>query len=244
MSAAIKTAQKQIFIDNAYPEALQTLKPLNDDALGLPEDLYRASRELFGYAWLFSREYALASKSFSQGGNLYLSGYSHLLAGQLQQATNAWQPLLQKRPNHWCATLYGMASGNLQSIPTFLQIRNHLEADIMNLWKAKQWPWVENILFYVEFLSNINYEAYKFAGRAFYHMGQYEKAGPLLLRGQKILPNDAEVYFHLGQYYTAIGQHKEAMMVLQQCLLISPTYTPAQWLRDQIQTEHTITFSD
>jgi tetratricopeptide (TPR) repeat protein len=62
------------------------------------------------------------------------------------------------------------------------------------------------------------------------HAGHLQEAGSFLIRGQKALPNDPEIYFHLGQYSMALNHHTEARLMLKQCLLISPTYRPASEL--------------
>jgi len=46
--------------------------------------------------------------------------------------------------------------------------------------------------------------------------------------GQKILPNDPEIYYHLGQYSQSVGALSEAKSMYKHCLLLSPSYTPAK----------------
>lgn len=184
--------------------------------------------ELQALAYQRAERYEHAAKTFLLTGNHYLAGYSHLLAGNLDTAATLWKNLLALRENHWCLHLQGMVVSSLATIPTFLQIRNHLEADIVNLYAAGQATFAGNLVRYTEFLAGLNLETYKYVGRSLLQAGHLQEAGPYLIKAQKTLPNDAEAYFHLGQYYYALHQEEPARLMLQQCLLISPAYTPAR----------------
>lgn len=233
----LNQARKALFIEERPNDTLQILKPLMEKRADLVFSEQRALAELVGLAYEKQQQYDEATEAFSVGGDLYQSGYCQMLGGNLPKAAEIWKNLLPERPNHWCLTLYGMVTGNLNSLPTFLQIRNHLEADIVYLSRAGQTAMAENILRYVDTLSDINYEVYKFAGRALFHAGRLDKAGLFLLRGQKALPNDPEVYYHLGQYYHSLGNNDDAALMLHQCLLISPTYLPAKMLHAEVHSE-------
>jgi tetratricopeptide (TPR) repeat protein len=164
----------------------------------------------------------------------YQAGYCALMTGNIPMVQHQWGQVLQQRPNHWCISLYGMVTQHLRSYPTLFQIRNHLESDIANLITAQQNTFVKNLLLHIDFLSQLNLESPKFAGRALMHAGWLEDAGGFLIQGQKLLPNDPEIYFHLGQYSLIRRHHQEAHLMLKQCLLISPTYSPAKELIQQL----------
>ncbi|MFN8615186.1 MAG: hypothetical protein U0003_04670 [Vampirovibrionales bacterium] len=85
-------------------------------------------------------------------------------------------------------------------------------------------------------LLQINPEVPKLMGRALLHANQPENRCTLLLLGQQTVPNDVEVYFHLGQCYQALGNIPAAQRCLNQCLLMSPDFRPAQWLLDSLVT--------
>lgn len=232
----LNSARQALFINHQPDSALDILLPLTgEEALQrFSFGNRRALFELIGQAYEKKGQYDTATDYFMTIADYYQAGYSQMLKGDPDRAAQCWQPLLADRPNHWCLALYGMATNTLNMLPTFLQIRNHLEADIIQLSRAGQRMAVQNILYYLDLLSDINYEAYKFAGRALFHANRLDEAGTYLLKGQKILPNDPEVYYHLGQYYHAVGRLEEARMMLHQCILISPTYTPALDLHRQM----------
>jgi tetratricopeptide (TPR) repeat protein len=171
-----------------------------------------------------------ATHLFADIEDFYQAGYSQLLAGSLYGVQVHWMKLPAIRANHWCLSLYGLVTGQLTAFPTFLQVRNHLEADIILLSRANQTSMVNNLLRFIDTLATINFEAYKFTGRALFYVKRMDDVEEFLLKGQKLLPGDPEVYYHLGQYYHAMGDSRKCRLALQQCLMISPTYTPAQEL--------------
>lgn len=190
----------------------------------------RAVYELMGLILRSQGKFNEALRIYESINDFYQAGYCLMLQGKLTEIQPYWGRSLLERNNHWCVSLYGLLTRQLGTYPTLFQIRNHIESDIANLITAKQGEYLENLLSYIDFLSQINLETPKFAGRALMHAGQLEQAGGFLVRGQKALPNDPEIYFHLGQYSIALEHHTEARLMLKQCLLISPTYRPASEL--------------
>jgi predicted Zn-dependent protease len=235
----LNLARKTLYIEGNPEEALKILSPMyaERDKLGFA-DVWPMI-ELMGTARSQRKEFDEATELYLSIKDFYEAGYNQMLKGNLDSAVAHWKNLIYERQNHWCVSLYGLATGNLTTLPTFLQIRNHYEADIILLARAGQKQLADNLILNISTLSDINYESYKFAGRAFFHVGDYEKAGWLLLRGQRALPNDPEIYYHLGQYYYAIGKMEESALMLQQCILISPMYTPAKELHTKIQQQET-----
>ena len=197
----------------------------------------KAMFELAGYIAIEQKRYTEASNFFQQAANSYMAGYAHILAGQYAACIPLWQGLAKTRENHWCATLYGMITRQLRTMPSMIQIRNHLEVDIAYLIRANQYEAVENILFHCDWLTQTNVETPKFMGRSLLHSGWVDRARHFLLWGQKTLPSDPEIYYHLGQYSFQKQQWEDAKVVLNQCLLINPQYIPALSLLEQLPTE-------
>jgi tetratricopeptide (TPR) repeat protein len=210
--------------------------------LSTPESLEekRAVYELMGLILRSQKRFSDAAALYEKINDHYQAGYCALLQANVPQVQAHWSKLLAQHQNHWCVSLYGLVTQQLRTYPTLFQIRNHIECDIANLIAAGRLDYLENLLSYVEFLTQINLETPKFAGRALMHAGWLERAGSFLIQGQKALPNDPEIYFHLGQYSMALQHYSEAGLMLKQCLLISPTYRPAAELLNQIpeQAQH------
>jgi tetratricopeptide (TPR) repeat protein len=216
-------------------EALDEMQSFIDEGGLLAPEQQISLYELQGQAYLQLSQYQEASEVFQRADNLYLQGYALLLKGEHDAAYAIWQPLLEKRPNHWCGCLQGMATFQLKQFPTFLQIRNFLESDIVALFEAGQLSVLKNILAHTDFMADIHYEAPKYVGRAFLNVGEYPKAQLYLLKAQKLLPNDPEAYFHLAQLYVKQGDVERARLMLNQCLLISPAFYPGLTLMREIE---------
>lgn len=226
---AFLTPIRDLFFKEKNPErAFREIQPHLKARLS-PEEK-RAVYELTGLMLRDMRQYAEAVKCYLAINDSYQAGYCEMLQGNLAAVRSHWGKTAQLRQNHWCVTLFGMISRQLMSYPTTFQIRNYLESDITSLIRAGQFEYLENLLVYCDFLVQINPETHKFAGRSLLHSGWLDRAGPFLLKGQKALPNDPEIYFHLGQYSTQRGLNEDARIMLHQCLLISPTYNPAKEL--------------
>lgn len=226
---AFLTPIRDLFYKEKNPErAYQEIQPHLKAKLSTEEK--RAVYELAGLILRDMRKYADAVKIYQAIDDPYQAGYCEMLQGNVMAIRNHWGKATQRRQNHWCLTLFGMISRQLATYPTTFQIRNHLESDITNLIRAGQFEYLENLLTYCDFLVQLNPETYKFAGRSLLHSGWLDRAGPFLLKGQKTLPNDPEIYFHLGQYSYQRGMIEDARIMLHQCLLISPTYNPAKEL--------------
>lgn len=228
----LQEARDLLFKEKDPQKAEAALRPL----LSTPKTIYekRAAFELMGIILRDQQKYADAAKCYEQIGDFYQVGYCAMLQGKLQQIQQAWGRVLATRQDHWCVSLYGLITRQLRSYPTIFQVRNHMESDIANLIAAKRSDYLENMLSHVDFLTQINLEAPKFAGRSLMNAGVLDRAGGYLLKGQKTLPNDPEIYFHLGQYSAALNHFKEAELMLKQCLMISPSYRPASDLLAQL----------
>ncbi len=190
----------------------------------------RACVDLAGLVYRSQQRYDLAIESYELLEDNYQLGYCYFLQGFTDKAQECWEKAKETRDNHWGLILLGLATKSLAIQPTLLQIRNHYEADLANLIFSKQWTFLKNVLLHVDWLNKLNPEVYKFTGRTLMHCGLLKQAEPYLKKSAQSICNDSEAYFHLGQFYWLKEQFDDAKTLLNQCLLISPTYTPAKQL--------------
>lgn len=206
-----------------------------------PMPVLRAVFELAALILRARKDYPKAASLYVTIEDWYQAGYCDLLCGNLAGVQNHWMTVLKQRQSHWCLALYGLISQQLSSWPSLLQIRNHLESDIANLIDADQWTYLESLLSYCDMLVQLNLETPKFMGRALLNHDKtqsddwLDKSEKFLMQGQQILPNDPEIYYHLGQLYHRQKRYDEAVLMLKQCLMISHTYTPAKELMASMQ---------
>jgi tetratricopeptide (TPR) repeat protein len=225
-SCPLEPARHALFQEQDAETALKLLHPLQYKPLSASQQ--RAMWDLAALAYRQQRRFDLAYQIYLREENPFLAGYCLLLAGEVNSIGQYWTPLLERRPNHWCATLWGLVTGRLMLWPTFLQIRNFLEADIASLIHAQQFLMLENLLTVGENLVQINMETPKYMGRAMMNAGWLDRAEPYFMQAQKLLPQDPEIYFHLAQLRQRQGQTEELPLLLKQCLMIIPGYVPAK----------------
>jgi tetratricopeptide (TPR) repeat protein len=226
------TEARNLFFKAHQPEASwAALQPELESLERLSEAEKLAGYQLAGLILKSLGRYQEAYDSYRMVQDDYQAGYCKMLLGQLDLSRLHWAKVVVGRKNHWCLTLFGMLTQQMTVYPTLLQIRNNLEGDIHSLLTAKQMGYIAKIQQYLDFLSQINLETPKFFGRAYLNCGYPDEARRYLKIAQQTLINDPETYYFLGEYYAQYGTESQALSMLNQCLLISPTYTPARDLK-------------
>jgi tetratricopeptide (TPR) repeat protein len=234
--APVQEARDLFFKQHNVRRAEAVMKRCLKEPTYSPEEK-RLLFELMGLILRSQRRFEEAIKIYERIGDDYQAGYCALLKGDLKRVQRYWTTVLTRQPNHWCLTLYGLTTQQLQTCPTLLQIRHYLEGDIACLIAANRGEQLENLLSYSDFLTQLNLETPKFIGRALLNAGRHNRAGTYLLKAQSVLPNDPEIYYHLAQYSVIQKFYPQARIMLHQCLMISAAYHPAADLLTQIPEE-------
>lgn len=228
----LKPIRQACYRDKDYAHAWRLIEPLikKPDPKWTPEEL-RAVGDLAATIMRARLQFKEALVLYEAIGDDYQAGYCLLLMKDLEGLRPHWTRVLEQRNNHWCLTLFGLANQQLSTVPTMFQIRQYLEGDISNFLLADCKAYVKSAISYANELGQINLESPKFIGRALLNSDKpewLEEAGKLLLLGQKLLPNDPEVYYHLAQARIKQKETKDAILMLKQALMINPTFMPAQ----------------
>lgn len=219
----VKKAHELLILNGSPNECSAFIKDIIDHS----ETKDRGLVQWLGLSYMEANKFDLAKRAFESGGFYYQAGYCELLLGNLGKAKNHWKKQPESSVKDWSRALETMVQGRVEHKPTYLALRNYLEMDIGYLLKANQTKFAENIVNITIQLAEINLECLKFAGRALLHNGYANLAVNLLLDGQKILPSDPEIYYHLGQYSLTVGAYNEARSMFSHCKMLSPSYTPA-----------------
>lgn len=230
----ITQARKEALVNKNYAKAIQDLLELADKYDVKADYFYKQSLAL---AYFENRDYANAAKIYYEVDDKYQAGYCELLMGNRDAARELWLKAPDSSAVEWGRCLVDMVNFEVKKIPSFLQIRNYLEVDIGYFIQAQQFNFAQNLIDCVAVMVNINLEAYKFIGRALLHNGYAQPSVKFLLKGRHLLPQDPEVYYHLGQYSFAVEAYKEGKQYLKQCLSINKNYSPAKTLLTNIETK-------
>lgn len=208
-------ARKEILIKKNPSKAISELLKLSKFA-DIDNDGFLKST--LALAYLENQNYDLAAQIYYELDEKYQAGFCELLLGNESKARELWLNAPESSPVEWGRCLIDLINANIKQLPTFLQIRNHLECDIGYFIRAEKDDYINNILSQEEMLSCVNPETYKFIGRAMINNGRSNQSVEYFLKSQKMTPNDPEIYYYLGQYSYSKGAYKQAIQVLEFCL--------------------------
>lgn len=224
----IKIARHEILIKSSYDDAIKLLLESSEifaQELEYFQNLFKLTLAL---AYQEKKEYSAASRLYKEAGENYQSGFCELLLGNRQEAERLWNSCQKSPAVEWgkCLLDYIILKPNPRP-PSYLQIRNFLETDIGYFIQAKKFNYAENIIKNESLFISVNLESYKLIGRVLLNYGFLSMAKPFLIKSMKIIDEDSETFFHLGQYYYEIGDHKESLVMLKRCLELNRYYVPA-----------------
>jgi tetratricopeptide (TPR) repeat protein len=226
-------------INDAYIEILVNKNParvINEflQLINVDKINNKTINNTLAFAYFENGNYQEASKIYLNSHNYYQAGFCELLLGNKDKARELWFNAEDSPVVCWSRCLIDMIEVRVELIPSFLQIRNHLECDLSYFIQAKKLDYAENVIQCSEFLSDINPETNKFIGKALMNNGFPNLAVNFFLKSKDVIPNDPEIYYHLAQYSFQINSFNEARLMLKQCLDLNQYYTPARNLLDKI----------
>ena len=160
--------------------------------------------------------------------------YLAILQDELDAARLIFSSLNSPRAN-WGVALISILKGFIKKYPTYFQVRNFYEIDLDFLLKNNKIPYVEQMLGALDFLSTINQEVYKFAGRVMLENKLYSACLKYFEKSKIIFYNDPELHFLLAKYYLITHNKNEAEFYIDECLNLLPEYYPALQLKNRIE---------
>ncbi len=224
---ALNKCRDNIFVTQNYDQAVKDISNLL--ATAQDEEINFIKFHL-GTVYFENLEFEKAKTIFVTLDEKYQAGYCELFQGNIEEARVYWEEAPDSGPVNWARCLPDLLNLDVTQIPTFLQIRNHLESDLSYLIKSNNLNLANNLIECSQVFITINLETYKYIGRALLNNNYPHLGLKYLLEGQETLPQDPEIYFHLAQYSIMANQLAECRHLLKKCLNINKYYTPAKKL--------------
>ena len=227
----IKARHKALTVKD-YQKAFQFL---GEAEKVLPEEEKIFFKRTLALVYLENKEYQKASVIYREINEDYQAGFCELLLGNEDEAKRLWSSAPESAPCEWGKCLLDFIKLKKGRIPTFLQIRNHLEIDIGYFIQANKIKYAENLIKNENVFISVNLESYKLIGRVLLNYGFLNQARKYLVKSLQILPNESETLYYLGMYNYKIGAYKESRQALSCCLDNNRCYTPARDLLAKIE---------
>jgi hypothetical protein len=217
---ALNQARHALWIER-LPSAVFSLLPSNwasllgDDAI--EQWVKNALIDTVGEAHLAGGQFVEAMAFFKTHGLMQRYGLACLLAGE-QEALQAIAVSLVENPAErcWLMLQQERECQQLSTWPAFLALRNNIENDCWYCLQAGRFESVEKLVGVLEVYSQVNPEVFKLVGRQLAWAGHWGLGIRLLQR------------------YQTCKQVAWAQAMLNQCCLMSPDFTAATTLRDQV----------
>lgn len=178
-------------------------------------------------------------QQFFLENNCFLElGYFYLLHEDTEQASLCFEKISEFDPRaKWANFLSKLVTGKIDGYPTYFELRNFFEIDLDLLLKYYLGDYVENVVQYSDWLSNINLEVQKYIGRVFFKNGYNDYGYFYLQKARDTFYNDPELHYLFAEYFYSKKNIINAELSLQNCLEILPKYYPAIQMLKKINSE-------
>ena len=158
------------------------------------------------------------------------AGYCYIILDKLEKAQEMFN--LAKDYDvraRWGLLLIQMIKEDINSFPTYFQVRNFLELDLNILILYCKGNYVEKIIRYADFMAYYNPECYKFIGRAFWANNLISAALFFLRKAKDKFYQDPELHYLFAYiFYYNEKNIEQCKKSLNTCLEILPEYAPAK----------------
>ena len=172
---------------------------------------------------------------FEKHGYYTEAGYCYIVIDKLNKAEENFLKAKEYDTRAaWGLFLIHLLRGDIESAPTYFQIRSFLEIDIDILLMYCKGDYIERIINYADFMAFYNPECYKFLGRAFWSH-KFMPASMFFLRKAKDkFYQDPELHYLFAYIYYQEKNYIQCKKSLETCLNIVPEYNPAIKLQNKL----------
>lgn len=176
---------------------------------------------------------------FIENNCLLELGYYFLFHKNIDDAVRYFEILEEFEPRaRWGKFLAKLSVDKIEGYPTYFELRNFLEIDLDIMLKYYLGDYVENIVQYSDWMSNINPEVQKFIGRVFFKNGYDDWGYFYFKKARDTFFNDPELHYLFAEYFYSKNDLVNVELSLENCLTILPEYYPAIRMKTVISDKH------
>ncbi len=176
-------------------------------------------------------------RSYFEENKFYVeAGYCYIILDKLEKAQEMFNQIKETNIRaRWGLLLIQMIKEDINTFPTYFQVRNFLELDLNILILYCKGNYIEKVIRYADFLAYYNPECYKFIGRVFWANNLIPAALFFLRKAKDKFYQDPELHYLLAYiFYHNENNFDQAKKSLNTCIEILPEYAPAKNLLKKI----------
>lgn len=219
-----------------YSSAKQTIQLILNNK-GYTEKLTPNNWQFIAHVCLIIGEFELSYKGYINSENMPGAAFVLILMEKLEDAKKTLINVSDSPASIWCRFLIDIFSENkhLSQWPSFFAIRHFMELTIYCLLISNNYKFIQFLVKNTNKLVQINPDAEKLIGYAYFQYGKYDDAIKLLTNSIKRDQYDGEIYYKLGQIYCLKNEPYEALAVLNNAKLFLPDHYPTKVLLEKVE---------
>lgn len=210
------------------------------NAILLRDGLQESNYQSLGDVSLAIGDFETSINCFKKSGNLTGIAFSLIMLDRLGEANKILNDLPKSPPSTWCKFLIDVFfEKGVREWPSYLEVRHFMELTIYSMLLAKRHYYIALLLKRLNKLLDINLDAEKLVGYAYFHYGLLNDAIKFLKSSLRNNRSDGEIYFVLGQIYSQQNNIKESISMLENASLFLPDHLPTKLLLQKVKQKVT-----
>ena len=162
-------------------------------------------------------------------------GYYRFLHEDPDGALECFERLAEYDPRAgWAIFFTKLATNKIDRYPSYFELRSFLEIDLDLCLKYYLGDYVQNVVQYSDWMSEINSEVQKFIARVFLNNGYKNYGYHYLTKARDTFYNDPELHYLFAEYFLCENDTLNAELALENCLEVLPEYYPALKLKSKL----------
>ena len=224
--------------EDKYEEAFSTIQSILNDSSQV-KNLSTNDWQFIGHICLTIGKFDLAKNAYQNANHREGLAFTLIMMKDLKSAKSTLNQTGSSPASLWCEFLAELFSGSkpLKKWPSFLEIRQFMEFTVHCLLIYNNNECIQLLLANIKKLLDINQDAEKLIGYAYFHFGMPEQAIKLLKGSLKKYQFDGEVYYKLGQIYYLQNDLYEALSMLNNAQLLLPDHYATQVLLEKVKSK-------